>query len=519
MTEEVELKLAVAPEHVERLRRHPILRALKQRQASIQRLVSVYYDTPAFELKRKAVALRVRKIGHERIQTIKREAAAGKGRLGRREWERRLESDRPDLSALEDPELRRLFAPHSAKGELKPVFVTDVERQIWPVRIGTSEIECALDVGEITADGKREPVCEVELELKSGTPSRLFELARRLNRAIPLRIEPASKAARGYSLASGTPALPRKAAPVELDPAMNVREAFAAITRACLAHIVANVDCAHEGQDPEGVHQLRVGIRRLRAAFAVFRDAIPEADRLALGGELRWLQQELGPAREWDVFVGGTLRALGKRLDGGEGMRALAEAAEAARASAYERARAALSDRRYTDLLLRLEGWLDVGLEPGASESGAEATPAEGELLARPIVDFAAEILRGRHAKALKFGAKIKKLDNERLHELRIRVKKLRYAIEFFRKLYADKSVRRYVAALKELQEALGTAHDALVAQALIPELEAAIQGPLAERAAGQLQGWCTAQLRHDRKRLGGLWQGFDKLKPFWKSA
>jgi len=120
MDEEIELKLAVAPEHVERFRRHPILRALKERPASIARLVSTYYDTPRFELRHKAVALRVRKIGHARVQTIKRQPGAGKSRIARQEWERSIKGDQPDLSALEDPELRRLISPHTAKGSSRP---------------------------------------------------------------------------------------------------------------------------------------------------------------------------------------------------------------------------------------------------------------------------------------------------------------------------------------------------------------------------------------------------------------
>jgi inorganic triphosphatase YgiF len=613
MDEEIELKLAVAPEHVERLRRHPILRTLKQRPGSIKRLVSTYYDTPSFALMQKAVALRVRKVGHERIQTIKREAAQGKSRIARREWERRIEGDRPDLTGVEDPVLRRLIAPHSEKGELEPVFVTDVKRQVWPLRVGTSEIECALDIGEIKANGKAEQVCEVELELKSGPPARLFELARRLNKAVPLRLEPTSKAERGYSLVTGTLPQPRKAEAVMLDQAMTVRDAFAAIARACIAHIVGNVECAHEGRDPEGVHQLRVGIRRLRAAFSVFRDAIPEADRTALGGELRWLQQELGPAREWDVFIDGTLRAVGTGLDGGDGLRAFLETAEDVRGEAYERTRAALANRRYTDLLLRLEAWLDGGLGRAMPAAQAAATlrdasrgalrapavqgaaslrdasrgalrapaahgaatlrdasrgalrapaahvaatlrdasrgalrvpaaqgaassrdasrgvlraPASNgagvhaavDVLDLPILTFSAGVLRARHAKVEKLGAKVRKLDETLLHEFRIRVKKLRYAIEFFRKLYTDKTARRYVSGLKELQDVLGTAHDALVARDLIPLLAARVSAS-AERTVGQLEGWCVAQVKHDRRRLESLWQDFAKLKPYWKSG
>ncbi len=518
MNEEIELKLAVAPEHVERFKRHPILRGLRQKRQSGKRLVSVYYDTPGFTLMRKAVALRVRKIGGARIQTIKREAAAGEQRIARREWERRIDGDQPDLSGLDDPVLRRLIVPHAGKGKLKPVFVTDVTRHVWPLRVGASEIQCALDVGEIMADGRREQVCEVELELKSGQPAKLFELARQLNAAVPLRLEPASKAARGYSLATRTPPKPHKAEAVRLPAGVSVGEAFIAIARGCIAHIVANVDCAYEGKDPEGVHQLRVGIRRLRAAFAVFRDVIPEAERTALGGELRWLQQELGPAREWDVFIEGTLRVVAKQL-GNDGVAALLRAAEAQRDDAYERARAALNDRRTTDLLLRLEAWLDGGLGRDAPAEGTGEPEPDADFGARPITAFAAELFEARHARVHKLGSKVRKLDQDKLHELRIRVKKLRYAIEFFRDLYANnKAAKRYVAALKELQETLGAVNDTMMAGALVPRLEAAV-GSEAARAAGQLEGWCAARLKSERRELAGLWQVFARLKPFWTSA
>ena len=514
MSEEIELKLAVAPEHVARFKQHPILRGLRQKRQSAKRLVSVYFDTPAFTLMRKAVALRVRKIGSARIQTIKREAAAGEQRIARREWERRIDGDQPDLSRLDDPELRRLIVPHAGRGKLKPVFVTDVTRQVWPLRVGASEIQCALDVGEIMADGRREPVCEVELELKSGEPAKLFELARQLNATVPLRLEPASKAARGYSLATRTPPKPRKAEAVRLRAGMSVGEAFVAIARGCIAHIVANVDCAYEGKDPEGVHQLRVGIRRLRAAFAAFRDVVPQAERAALGGELRWLQQELGPAREWDVLSDDTLAAVAKRF-ASDGVAALLRAADAQRDDAYDRARAALNDRRTTDLLLRLEAWLDGWPERRVPSQNGSEGEFGAELSGRPIAAFASELFEARHARVHKLGSKVQKLDQEKLHILRIRVKKLRYATEFFRDLYTDKTARRYVAALKELQETLGTVNDMMMAGTLISRLEAAA-GPEVARAAGQIEGWCAARLKSERRQLVSLWQAFARLKPFW---
>jgi triphosphatase len=513
MNEEIELKLALQPEHVGRLRRHPVLRALKLGRGSTKRLVSTYYDTPSFTLMRNKVALRVRQVGRERIQTIKRENPDADSMLARGEWEHSITGDRPDISRLEDADLRRLIEPHQASGELNPVFTTEITRQTWPLRLRECVIECALDVGEIKANGTSQSLCEVEFELKAGEPGELFELAREINRTVPLRLEPTSKAARGYSLLSGTSPAPRRGDRVRLRSEMTVREGIAAVARACIDHIVANVDSAHHGADPEGVHQLRVGIRRLRAALVVFRDVIPGEERLGLAEDLRWLQRELGPAREWDVLIDETMQPAAERL-AAAGLQDLMALAEQQRALGYERARRALGEPRYTDLLLRLEGWID-----GRRWSERETAPAAnggGGALEAPLPGFAAEVLHSRQAKADKLGRHVRKLDLEALHKLRIRVKKLRYATEFFRDLYPEKAAKRYIASLKELQDTLGNAHDAAIAAIHIEALEAAA-GSGGERAAALLQGWIAANLKRDRKRLVGEWQDFAARKPFWK--
>src|SRR5208282_5795212 len=314
MTEKVELKLAFAPEFAERLRRHPVVRALRQRRAVTKHIISAYYDTPTFTLYDKKIELRITRVGRRHVQTIRRDPLPGKTASVLGEWEYLIESDTPELSRLDDPELRALLEPQGANGELKPVFMTEMTRRVWPLKVDDTEIMCALDVGEITANGINHPLCEIELELKAGPRTKLFELARQLSRTVPLRIERATKAERGYSLVAGSqpkPELPKRA---RLDSTMIVRVAFTRIARACIEHLVANVDCAHHGGDPEGVHQLRVGIRRLRAAFSVFRDVIPEQDWLSLSGELRWLHRELGPAREWDVLLKETLAVVVKQV-------------------------------------------------------------------------------------------------------------------------------------------------------------------------------------------------------------
>jgi inorganic triphosphatase YgiF len=515
MNEEIELKLALLPEHVERLRRHPLLRAGKPGRGSTKHLVSVYYDTPAFTLMRNKVALRVRQIGRARIQTIKRDSADGESYLARGEWEQPITGDRPDLSRVEDADLRRLLEPHEASGELNPVFTTEIRREIWPLERGGSKIECALDVGEIKANGTSQSLCEVEFELKAGEPGELFELAREINRTVPLRLEPTSKAARGYSLVAGKLPAPQRGGAVSLAPEMTVREGVAAVLRACIDHIVANVDSAHHGADPEGIHQLRVGIRRLRAALVIFREVMPEGDRNGLAEDLRWLQRELGPAREWDVLIDETMQPAAERL-GADEIAALTARAEAHRAEGYERARAALNDARYTDLLLRLEGFIDG--QRWAARNGVHPVNGEGELLESPLSDFAAEVLRARQAKSHKLGRQVRKLDLEALHKLRIRVKKLRYATEFLRGIYGDKPVKRYVSRLKVLQDRLGKVHDGAVAASHVAALEAEI-GASAARGAALLQGWIAANLKSDRKQLVGLWRDFAARKPFWKEG
>jgi len=513
MKEEIELKLALAPENAAVLQRHALLRKLKHRRMTTKHIVSVYYDTPDLTLQQNKVTLRIRKSGRDRIQTIKCDALPGKSMLVRGEWEQRISGELPEPSKLDVPELRALIDPHHGNGALKPVFVTDVVRRTWPLKVGDREIECALDVGEIKTDGSTQPLCEVELELKAGDRAGLFELARQLNQAIPLRIERSSKAARGYRLIAGTSPPPQPGEPVELNASMTVRATFVAIVRRCLDHILANVDSAHDGNDPEGVHQLRVGMRRLRAALSLFQSVVPEQDRLSLGAELRWLAQELGPAREWDVLIETIFAQLPKHVPTGDGMRRFRELAEAHRAEGYKRTRAVLAEPRYTDLLLRLEAWIDRMLP-----SGTPASVADGEQnpLDQPIIGFAAEVLRIRHKKVEQLGKRHRKLDPEQLHRLRIQVKKLRYATEFFRGLWPKKAAVRYIRTLKGLQGVLGTANDAIVAVHLVASLEAEAGAGL-EREAGLIHGWAAAHLKQDRKALARLWDRFAASTAFWK--
>lgn len=303
-----------------------------------------------------------------------------------------------------------------------------------------------------------------------------------------------------------------KAEPIHLDATATLGSAIASIVHECVLHIACSADYARKSDDPEGIHQLRVGIRRLRAALAIFRRLDPGRRRPAVASKLRALQQELGAAREWDVFIEETIGSVRHRIREKQGLRELIKGAEAKRAEAYRRARAALRDTRYTNLVFELEGRIDgyFGLSASRSRKARSGKIA----LTSPAASFACDVLRSRHAKVRRLGKQLRGLDSQELHKLRIRIKKLRYAVEFFRDLWPGPRAGRYLSALKTLQQVLGTAHDSSVAIGLIAELRRTA-GHDVEPAAAVVRDWAATSLERDH--LAKLWRRFAKLKVFWK--
>jgi triphosphatase len=476
MPEEIELKLTLDPHDVPLLRNSSILKRLGSGGEIRKRIITTYYDTSSMSLLRNRISLRVRKIGHDHLQSIKIDRPNDHFPAQRAETENPLATDRPDLEIIEDPALRRLIEKSRNGKRLRPVFSTDVVREIRPLKFAGNEIECALDRGVVAARGKKAPICEVEFELQSGQPSSLLRLARRLNADIPLRLEAASKAARGYMLLSGARPTAPRATPIHLDASMNARECLKTIMDLCTAHVVASAEYATNSEDPEGIHQLRVAIRRTRAAFSIIRRHVAEGLNFRVADDLRSLQGSLGGAREWDVLVNETLARAPKRLLSEPLSVHLEDTVEAKRAEAHKQAHAALRDRRCTDLLLRLTHWVDAELGSPRKERSPDGTRGSDPLVASAS-EFAATVIEDCDRKAHKLGRKIRTLEPANLHRLRIRAKKLRYAAEFFGSLWPDRTTKKHLSALKDLQQALGTYHDTTVATDLVASLGATGKG------------------------------------------
>lgn len=445
MTQETELKLELDPEAAEALRASGVLPG----DPAIARQRSVYFDTPRHDLSAAGVSLRIRQSNGRRVQTVKSAGTGAAGLFARPEWERPVEDDTPVLDG-ETP-VPALLGKKAR--ELASVFEVRVERRTWNVSPDGAAIEVVLDIGEVAVGERSATVCEVELELKRGTPDALFSFARTIGAAVPVRLGVVTKAERGFNLI-GPAVRSVKAGPVELAPDMSAAKAFRHIAGACLRHFRLNEALVGQRND-EALHQARVALRRLRSALSIFREIVADGRCEHLRGEVRWLAGELAAARNLDV--------LGARCDTEEARAKLRRA----RAEAYRAAESALALERSRTLMLDLSEWIAVG----------EWTlrPDEGGLRGQPAAGFARLALDRLCRKVRKGGRDLGGLDDEARHELRKDAKKLRYAVEFFSSLFdggrRDDRYRRFVKALAALQDRLGELNDVAVAPEILSRI------------------------------------------------
>src|SRR5262249_75507 len=295
---EIELKFEVPIESLPGLNRGSLLKGVHSFGRKPARLVSVYFDTKKLKLRRKALSLRIRRVGGRVVQTVKQET--GPATFVRNEWEHDIAARQPDLEVVGNTPVGSLLNKKLRRG-LMPVFETRVQRKVLQLQCDGSEIELCIDKGEVVAGRKNEPICEVELELKRGQRRDLLKVAKMLAETVPVQLAITSKAERGYALLTGEKPRPIKAVQVALDPDADVQSAFQSIAWACIHQLVANQPIVLGG-DPDGIHQMRVALRRLRAAISLFSDMLADPQTDKRKEELKWIAGELGPARELDVF-------------------------------------------------------------------------------------------------------------------------------------------------------------------------------------------------------------------------
>ncbi|GAB1392338.1 CYTH and CHAD domain-containing protein [Rhodocyclaceae bacterium] len=504
MAKEIELKLALPEAEHRSFLRHPLLRKATRRES--YQLVNLYYDTPALALRKHGVALRLRAQGKVWLQTVKCAGEAAGGISARPEWETPY-AGHFDFSAVDNTAVRDWLERPKLRAQIAPIFETNFSRMAWILAPAAgTELMLVLDRGWIAAGGRREAISEIEIELLYGDSAHLFSLARKLAEQIPIVPAARSKADRGYRLFKQVPMAPVKAAPLALAAADQPVQAFSRIALSCLDHLQQNHLGAISTDDPEYIHQMRVATRRLRAALRLFAPLLPDGFAPPMVTALRDMMTVLGQARDLDVLLAEIAEPVLHALPDEPRLAALVGIITDRRFACRRTAINFLRSPRYG--LITLEILAD--LHGHAEKVGAGGTAPETTITAQHLGEFATERLQRLRKKVLKLARAARIDDPPTLHALRIGIKRLRYALEFFSPLASPIAMRRILSHLASLQETLGQINDLANAGALLMDC-AADEAPLRE-AVTLIGGWhgprhqaLLSAIKPGLKQLGNL--------------
>jgi inorganic triphosphatase YgiF len=480
---EIELKFQVPQQ-----RRDAVAGAVATSTATRVAMRAQYFDTAARSLAQAGLALRVRKEGRRWVQTIK---GSGDGIWQRLEHEVVLSvpagvEPQPD-PALHDgtpagEALRRALADDT----LLATYGTALTRTRRLLRARGCLVELALDRGALMAGERRWPLCELEFELKSGAADALAALAARWVARFALTLDIRSKAERGERLARDTRlGAPVKARPLKLPEAVDADAALRAVVGNCLAQVLGNAsEIAHEDDTaPEHLHQLRVGLRRLRTAMRELGPMSAQT-RPTWAEALARLFARLGSARDRDALAQTLLPAL--RKAGASGL-------ELPRIEPEPAARLALREAPTNQLWLELAAF------------AAGTAPASG-----PCLPLLQRRLRRLFRQVRGDAAQFATLDDVARHRLRKRVKRLRYLSEFAASLFPAKRLQAFLERLAPAQQALGDFNDVCVARALFEP--AGANDPMAMFALG----WLAHERDDSIARCVRTLAKLRKARPFW---
>jgi len=512
MAESTELRLEFSPDDLSQIQNSRKLRELSVGRALTRNLGTTYYDTPDGQLKANGVILEVRTVGRRYVQAIRADETRIDGTPVHREWENPLPTAEPDAAAVADLDLRRLVTP-LAGTKLEPVVRCKLRRTIRRISVGEGrEVDLELDVGELDANGHTEPIAEFVLRSQNGGAD-VFDAALLLQSEVPLRVATRDPERRAFGILDGQGPEWRKAVKLDLSAEATVEETLGLVLTHCLDHLEDNERCTLLRDHPEGVHQMRVAMRRMRSALRAFRAVLPPAQYDRVTEEVKWLTKSLADTRDLDVFMDEIAGPVAEAFAGEPSFAVLNGRLAADRETARAEARAALSSPRYTQFILETRAWV--------ARRGWREQPVseESAFLFRPITELADLLLAKHFKKVRKDGKKFDSLPVEEKHQLRIDVKRLRYVVDFFSSLYDAKKVKGFIKHLQRLQDGLGYMNDVAVAQTLVGRLtETATPETAADigRAGALVLGWhahaavgATAHLSEDVAEL-------ISCKPFW---
>ena len=458
-------------------------------------VVSTYYDTADRRLWRKGLTLRLRRDRGRHEITLKQERGFVRG-----EWTSIVEVPVPDVSRL------TANAPHReldlSMSQLAPVLVSEIRRRRTRLTANAACMEISLDTGTIVAGGREAPVAELEFELLSGPVADMLGRVRAIVARHGLSVFTCSKAARGMALLDGAVSASTRAAKPRLHPDEPLDSAVRQIVDGVATHILENMPVAVAGRDPEGVHQVRVALRRLRSAIGLFRDDLdPRA--AVLERSARQALGRLGAVRDLDVMIMDTIPRVSPHHGAEEQLSNLSDTARERLVDARKDIRRLSADPAFNGFLIDLLYFAQCG----------------GLVIRRretPVGRIAGPMLRKRHRKWLKAGRNFATLEEQQRHRVRIATKKLRYACDFFHALYPAEAARPYIRRLAKLQKHLGRYNDLTVSAHLTADLLS--DNDATHTGAGKLRRVFRKRLGASESRLRKEWKRAARAKPFWRS-
>lgn len=280
----------------------------------------------------------------------------------------------------------------------------------------------------------------------------------------------------------------------------SVEEVFEEILRTDLAHINKWTPAALLGMDIEGVHQIRVGLRRMRSTLNLFTPATPRKNTKILAREMRWAAEQLDRARDLDVYIADNLSSRKAKKD--KQKKLLRKVALKHRHMAYEKVRCFLKGQRFSSFNNMLIRWLNK------KEWRQGLSKAEKNDLSLEITYFANQVLDDHRCRVVSAGRNIRRLDDKALHRLRIECKKLRYATEFFSPLYGTK-MAAFSKQLEQLQDVLGLLHDRFVMEGLQSSLLKGKKSKKLAAIASKLMDRRNKSASDHREVLIESWENF----------
>lgn len=424
------------------LLQHPLV----SHKPTQRRIHQTCYETPDFRLAALGFSIEETRILRKTEITV---------RDTNQLWQAPTSAGSFDFSTLIDvPDVAESL--QNIASDLVPIYSMDIRQRVWTVHIRSAIVEVALKEGTLNC-GVTEPktssgVCELELTLIKGQEAALYGLGRLLSRQVKLHPIPTLLRQRALECYRGDIPKPVKACRIKLDPKNTPQAVFKQVARECLDQLLANETGIFLPSNVEFIHQARVALRRLRTALRLFSDELPPEFSNKWSKEWREVGEQLGNARNWDVFCSEMLPAIQADLGDHPEAIKLAEFAQTQRALAHSETRQWLEGRKYSLILIAF----------------SEAILTLDDQSKDRIETFATKSLRKRYKKFCRGAQIAHTLSPEARHEVRIDLKKLRYALDFFDSLYPQKQLQGFLKGLAETQELLGHMNDLVTGELLL---------------------------------------------------